>query len=207
MYSLAQAFGLKVEQCWYCNSEIGDNYHFWPEEPERKFCTEQCCYDSLETPEGLFGYTHVRELVKDIRTVLLAYGLPYSSKFLSPDGLVIAALLCNAAAKSQEWGALQEFPYFYDIKPFLVAQAAGKHLNVWYEREQEVVYFETSVGQISFHVFFGEGPDWTLLSEPNGRKWEPRYMQDNAEAIAKAFLNENNHYLELELVRFLESEA
>lgn len=142
-----------------------------------------------------------------VNCVLDAWGLPYSQKFLSPDGLVVIGLLCNAAAKDQEWGAFREWcwPYFYDLKPEIVELAAKKHTHVWKEIDggSYIVYFETCVGQISFHVFPEESDFWELLPDANGRQWAGGYMQDNARALALAFVNETNDYLEYECQRFL----
>lgn len=136
-----------------------------------------------------------------IKEVLRPWQLPWSDKFLSADGLAVAALLCNALAKFY-------CPSFYDYKPDLIRAAAERHNHVWKERDEwgdMVIYFETVVGQLSFHIFPEEDEDefFGLLPDSNGRTWAGGWMQDQARGLALAFLNEDDGYLEYQLERFL----
>ena len=124
-----------------------------------------------------------------IRAVLRFWGLPPHEAWYTPDGLVVAALLCNAAAKLAVWYG-EDQDYYYAIKPRLVETAAAIHADVWRGFDgfgDLVVYFETAVGQISFHVFCGEG-DWDALPTHPGRRWARGRMQDYALDVAWAFL-------------------
>lgn len=113
-----------------------------------------------------------------ISEVLKAWGLQkHTPKFFCADGYVILALLCNAAAKFID-------DSFYDYKSMLIWKAINDHNSCW--KDEGVVYFETSVGQISFHVFEDEDE---LLPAANGRQWLGGWMQDRCVEIAMAFLN------------------
>jgi hypothetical protein len=100
-------------------------------------------------------------------------------RFLScADGLALVAHLCNAAAKFI-------CSSFYEMKGELVEAAANAHPFAWHR--DGVVYIETCVGQVSFHVF--EDCDLDLIPERD-TPWAGGWMQDRAREMALAFLND-----------------
>lgn len=113
--------------------------------------------------------------------VLKAYGLQRElPRFLGcPDGFALLAHMCNAAAKFID-------PDFYEIKGLLVQAAADAHPFAWHRAG--IVYIETCVGQVSFHVF--EDVDVSLLPVRQ-TPWAGGWMQDGAELMARAFLSED----------------
>jgi len=110
--------------------------------------------------------------------VLRAWGLQHhTSRFMScADGLALIAHLCNAAAKFKSYD-------FYDLKPALVQAAAEAHPFSWHR--EGVVYIETCVGQVSFHVF-GD-VDLSCIPE-RATPWAGGWMQDKAYEMALAFI-------------------
>ncbi len=128
--------------------------------------------------KGYMGFDNTIVVKKAAKELLRECGLQsHLPKFFCPDGIVVLALLCNAVAKFVDES-------YYDYKSSLIAEAICQHGNCW--QDNGVVYFETSVGQISFHVFDDED---RFLSSANGRNWKGGWMQDKAISIAEAFLN------------------
>lgn len=119
-----------------------------------------------------------KEIQRKVRKVLKAWNLQKElPRFVSsPDGLALAAHLCNAAAKfiSSE---------FYDLKSDLVREAAEAHVFSWHR--DGVIYIETCVGQVSFHIF--EDEDFYI--EDRETPWAGGWMQDAAYLMALAFVN------------------
>lgn len=191
----------ETETCWGCGEPLPEISWFWPNVVGPRFCSEGCCLAHPFTEDRGFD----TPLATIVNTVLDAWGLPYDQKFYSPDGLVVISLLCNAAAKGQEYGIFPAYPDFYDLKPVLIKAAAKRHTHVWKQDDEDslIVYFETCVGQISFHVFPEESDFFNLLPNPNGREWRGGWMQDEAIGIALAFLGNGDDELELDLRRFL----
>ena len=133
---------------------------------------------------------------EDALSVLRAWGLQHHApRFLSSaDGLAIVAHLCNAAAKFI-------CSSFYDLKPRLVEAAANAHPFAW--QRDGVVYIETCVGQVSFHIF----EDIDLSCVPTrATPWTGRWMQDNAYQMALAFLGVEDHTFDDWLAREQPSE-
>lgn len=114
------------------------------------------------------------------RIVLRAWNLHGAlPQFLaSADGLAIVAHLCNAGAKRID-------DSLYAYKPLLVRVAAEAHPFAF--ARDGIVYIETPVGQVSFHIFHGED---ALLprAEAEHRPWAGGWMQDIAYDMATAFL-------------------
>ena len=96
--------------------------------------------------------------------VLAAWGLkPHLTAFLkSADGLALLAHLCNAAAKMIDSG-------YYQAKPLLVQFAAEAHPFAWHR--DGIIYIETVVGQVSFHVFDGEEEHLPVRPTPWAGGW------------------------------------
>jgi hypothetical protein len=101
----------------------------------------------------------------------------HQRRFLqSLDGKALLAHLCNAAAK--------EFnPSFYEYKSDLIFQAIEGNPQAW--QEDGIVYVETPVGQVSFHVFEGEDDD---LPPAHGRVWCGLPNQWKARSMALGWL-------------------
>ena len=123
---------------------------------------------------------HPTVIQKSAQRVLRTWGLQrYLPQFLaSTDGLALLAHLCNAGAKFFD-------PSLYDDKPILVRYAAERHAFAWHR--DGVVYIETCVGQVSFHVFGREGRHLTERSPDTG-PWAGGWMQDMALEMAEEFL-------------------
>ena len=98
----------------------------------------------------------------------------------SADGVALVAHLCNAAAK-------QICESYYQYKPMLVQYAAEIHSFSWHHNG--VVYIETVVGQVSFHVFEDETE---YLPERESGQWAGGFMQDAAYEMLQAFLAEED---------------
>lgn len=126
------------------------------------------------------------------KEVLRAWGLGEfigDPRLETPDGKVLLAHLCNAVAKFD--------PFFYGYKPGLIAAAAEVHPFCW--KREGIIYFETCVGQVSFHVFGDEG---SLLSERE-TPWAGGWMQEGAYIMALAFLGQLTKKEEMEFDRWL----
>jgi hypothetical protein len=119
-----------------------------------------------------------------------------SEKLRGSDGLVVAALACNAAAKFID-------PEYYDYKPELIEKAIRESgCPCWYN--DGVVYFDTVIGQLSFHVFDEDGDFETMLPSANGREWIPRWNQDFIIELLEVFFNDSDPFNEVWLERFLD---
>lgn len=131
---------------------------------------------------------HVAQAAKE---VLTAWGLqPHMARFLNcSDGLALLAHLCNAGAKLID-------PMLYEHKPLLVQYAAETHPFAWHR--DGIVYIETVVGQVSFHVFEDETEHLSERETP----WAGGWMQDFAEHMAHAFLFGEDYSFEKWLAYF-----
>lgn len=67
-----------------------------------------------------------------------------SDIFETADGLALLANLVNLSAKIDDYS-------LYNIKEDIVNEAAAMHHHCWLA--EGIMYFETCVGQVSFHVF------------------------------------------------------
>ena len=82
---------------------------------------------------------------RELQGLIASYGIPVCDElFVTPDGLALLANLVNLSAKtiSEQW---------YDWKGLLVEMALQCHNHCWVN--DGVAYFETCVGQVSFHIF------------------------------------------------------
>lgn len=120
----------------------------------------------------------------------------------SRDGLAVALLLLNAAAKTH-----QEL-YPFKVPLLGAVLAASRRDEWWMERHDHpmatnytgtyVVFVETTIGQIlpdiprvqlSVHISAEDAACFPDAPEPAGRTWAGISLQARAEAIARAFLN------------------
>jgi hypothetical protein len=92
------------------------------------------------------------------------------------DGRALLAHLCNAGAKQFDYDL-----YYY--KPDLIRLAAEGNPRAW--QHEGIVYIETRVGQVSFHVFEGEDDD---LPPADGRVWCGKHNQWKAWSMALGWL-------------------
>jgi hypothetical protein len=111
-----------------------------------------------------------------------------------PDGLALLANLCNFSAKCKGQG-------LYAYKPYLVRQAALTHPISWSDKDQGIVYIETILGQVSFHVFKDEDKG---LPDARGRKWSKLDYQFTAPLVAAAFMHGWSKYALQQIVRLQE---
>lgn len=87
----------------------------------------------------------IGKIMPDIKRLLSIWHLPLDQGLLETgDGLALLANLANLSAKEFDEG-------FYAIKSTLIAHAQRMSNHCW--SNDGIVYFETAVGQVSFHVF------------------------------------------------------
>ena len=111
-------------------------------------------------------------------TLLTFWGIPPDPVFLNTgDGLALMANLLN-------WSAKVVDPDLYYYKPGLIDEALGHCLLAGYDEKEAVVYIETAVGQVSFHVDSAEH-EW-LPTRP--LPWAGYGAQQSAAAMCKAYL-------------------
>ena len=150
---------------------------------------------TLRSQTTYLTHQDVREAAQ---SVLRVWGLlPHTDRFLSSaDGLAVLAHLCNAGAKFFDSS-------LYDDKPMLVHIAATNHPFSWYR--DGVVYIESVVGQLSFHVFEDSGGyDGLIERTREDGPWAGGWMQDGAFMIALAFLGLLTEMEEVEFNQWLE---
>jgi hypothetical protein len=123
--------------------------------------------------------TNLTEIVKEILDVV---GLKWATAkvIASPDGLPLVANLCNYLAKTVS-------ETFYNFKEYLLFHAVESHNLYWYD--EGILYFETLVGQVSFHVFSDEWEE-IILPEAHGREWSQIETQFKAPALIVEYLEE-----------------
>ena len=90
--------------------------------------------------------------------------------------LPLIANLVNYSAKeiSDEYYAIKQ-----ELLEFLIAN----HNWTWFDGNQEVVYFETPYGQVSFHIHYSENIDKKVGISNDGRKWSGKELQLNGAAV------------------------
>jgi hypothetical protein len=153
------AFQRYIEECAFDNLPI-------PDEPEELEEEQESEPEEISTLPQIARKVLTHFDLQDHTDVFLAY----------PDGIAILANCCNAAAKWYD-------DTLYQYKPTLIKIAAPQHPECW--AEQGIVYFETSVGQVSFHALYGEDKD---LPPAQGRTWSELEYQMNAPLVAQAYL-------------------
>ncbi|MCX6784185.1 MAG: hypothetical protein NT141_03960 [candidate division WWE3 bacterium] len=87
----------------------------------------------------------IGKIMPDIKRLISLWQLPLDrALYETGEGLALLANLANLSAKEID-------PSFYDIKSTLIAHAQRLSDHCW--ANDGIVYFETVVGQVSFHVF------------------------------------------------------
>ena len=129
-------------------------------------------------PEPDVPITPADDLCAAARAVLDAWGMPDAPEvFLAdPSGTAILANLCNAGAKEID-------DDLYEHKPTLIRHAVALGADAW--ADDGVVYIETPLAQVSFHVFDGEDVG---LPEANGRVWDGLRLQCVAKELTLCYL-------------------
>jgi hypothetical protein len=148
-----------------------------------------------------------RNVQHGIRTALrcsptLPQRRAYRRLTASRDGLAVAMLLLNAAAKTRK--------ELYEHKvPLLRAMVAASRREEWWMEQHDhpmatdytgtyVVFVETTIGQIlpdiprvqiAVHISAEDAARFPNAPEPAGRTWAGISLQARAEEIARAFLH------------------
>jgi hypothetical protein len=94
------------------------------------------------------------------------------------DGFALLINLVNKAAKDIDYS-------FYDYKPVLLNRLMKIHPHAWKgsdENEDDVIYAETPLGQVSFHVFDDEVKDWSGRHE---EEWSGEHLQSVADKLVR----------------------
>ena len=126
--------------------------------------------------------TITTDLIEVVKKVLDVVGLKWAATkvIASPDGLPLVANLCNYLAKTVS-------ETFYGYKEYLLFHSIEGHNLYWYENG--ILYFETLVGQVSFHVF-SDGWEEIILPKASGRVWSQIETQFEAPALIVEYLIE-----------------
>lgn len=81
---------------------------------------------------------------RELQSLLSRYGLPMVEAMFHGEGIALLANFVNLMAK---WDS----EYWYTYKAWLVNRALTECTG-WIDYDQAIVYLETSVGQVSFHM-------------------------------------------------------
>lgn len=113
--------------------------------------------------------------------LLRIWNIPAEPDFFHGDGWAVLANLANWSAKTidEEW---------YDWKPLFVQRALDEALSAWIDGDdwETIVYVETAVGQLSFHVFIEDGVRDSFMRSPRG--WSGEDNQPWAVACCWEFI-------------------
>jgi hypothetical protein len=106
----------------------------------------------------------------------------YSFLIEDADGFALLINLLNKVAKEID-------PSYYYYKPILLNRLLKIHPHAWIGKDDDgyqVVYAETSMGQVSFH-FFENVKDYSGRSE---EKWSGKHNQEIADKLLKKYVKE-----------------
>jgi len=121
-------------------------------------------------------------LTRELTALLNWWHFPtgtYATLAATGEGLALIANLVNFSAK-----VINE--RYYDLKPQIVNEAAAKSNHSFYDDDQGIVYIETAVGQVSFHMFEDEGEVFNPLRTVE--RWSGKETQFRAIELIEEFL-------------------
>lgn len=131
----------------------------------------------------------VRNLERDMATLLNVWGLPMDSSLFYGEGWALLANLVNCSAKvlDQKW---------YNWKPYLVQRALHEVMNAWFDEEQGIAYVETLVAQVSFHMN-GDLEYYPLPDTGRQGEWSGEPTQFQAPYLIAEYIGESYYHCPL----------
>lgn len=123
-------------------------------------------------------------LFQEIKKLLGMYGFSISPELLKPDGIALIANLANFAAKTHDEN-------FYNLKHTLCVWLINNHRKAYYVHKSNLLYVETQVGQVSFHIWPEE--DEVKFSSDD-YPWSGIETQFRAVSMLHAYLSKDDFW-------------
>lgn len=143
-----------------------------------------------------FDFEANPELKGAVEMILGYYGLALTSDLRSPDGIALVCNLVNWYSKTvddQYW-----------VKDNLMIWLAENHPSARTSRYKDILYVETAMGQVSFHIM-GFDAVHDVVQTGGSPVWDGAHVQPDSPRLVNWFqrINRGDHLAEVEFERWL----